>query len=326
MPESVQFQRGTSSKMPTQIVPGTFSIQEDTGNMYLDITNTESVDERIQIKDSTKLPLDGSVAMTGNLDMGNFSITNLAQAVNNGDAVNLQVLNQIISENKVFLPCPADLNSITKGGIYYNTYNTSIIYTPLPEGTTSLSYLIHSIVSAEESGTTQKQIQLGYFGNTEGQYGWYHREQDTDWTEWIGSFGGGISFSECPQDLVTISENGIYYPFLTQTFSNGPENSLKPLVIIATKNPADNSTINLIGAFIMQDATYQWFTIEYVLNTTTTYTWHEFVGTGGGGGTTGDLPPGGSPDTILIGTEVSGQGAWTTTLPPAVIIDDGSID
>lgn len=325
MPEDVQFQRGAASTMPEQIVPGTFSIQEDTGNMYLDITNSESVNERIQIKDSTKLPLDGSAVMTGNLDMGNFVIKNLGNAIDPGDAISKQVLEQVLQENQTFIVCPSELDNITQNGIYYRSFNT-MTYSPLPNGTSDLRYLIHTTIPVEESGSTERKIQLGYF-ITEGTQGkWCYREFDTTWSTWADSSGSSeTQFLECPQDIVTISENGIYYPFLTQTFSNGPENMLRPLVIIATKNPNDNSTMNLIGSFIMQNTTYRWFTTEYVLNVTSTYTWHEFVGTGGGG-TTGNLPPGGSPDTILIGTEVSGQGAWTTTLPPAVIIDDGTID
>ena len=80
--ESVIFSRGISTGMPTSIVPGTFLIQTDTGAMFLDDTTAS----RIQIKDTTKLPLDGSEAMTGNLNLGSNRITNLATPTSNTDA------------------------------------------------------------------------------------------------------------------------------------------------------------------------------------------------------------------------------------------------
>lgn len=40
-------------------------------------------------------------------------------------------------------------------------------------------------------------------------------------------------------------------------------------------------------------------------------------------GTGSGLPTGGSPNTILIGSTTSGEGQWTSTMPQAVVIDDG---
>ena len=37
------------------------------------------------------------------------------------------------------------------------------------------------------------------------------------------------------------------------------------------------------------------------------------------------LPSGGSATQVLIGTSTSGQGQWTNTIPPEVIIDDGVV-
>ena len=89
--EKITFSRGPSTSMPTELVPGQFLVQTDTGNMFLDNTTDPSTG-RVQIKDSTKVPLDGSVAMTGVLNMNNYinmnnhKIINLATPTNNTDA------------------------------------------------------------------------------------------------------------------------------------------------------------------------------------------------------------------------------------------------
>ena len=60
--EDVIFRRGPSATIPQEKVPGTVLIETDTGNMYVD--DTEEL--RVQIKDSTKLPLTGGT-LTGPL-------------------------------------------------------------------------------------------------------------------------------------------------------------------------------------------------------------------------------------------------------------------
>lgn len=54
--ENVVFRRGPSSTIPSTKVPGTILIETDTGRVYVD--DTES--SRIQLKDDTKLPLEGT--------------------------------------------------------------------------------------------------------------------------------------------------------------------------------------------------------------------------------------------------------------------------
>lgn len=85
--EKITFSRGPSTSMPTELIPGQFLVQTDTGNMFLDNTTDPSTG-RVQIKDSTKVPLDGSVAMTGALNVGNNKVINLATPTENTDAVN----------------------------------------------------------------------------------------------------------------------------------------------------------------------------------------------------------------------------------------------
>lgn len=83
--EKITFSRGPSTSMPTELVPGQFLVQTDTGNMFLDNTTDPSTG-RVQIKDNTKVPLDGSVAMTGALNVGNNKVINLATPTANTDA------------------------------------------------------------------------------------------------------------------------------------------------------------------------------------------------------------------------------------------------
>lgn len=67
--EDVVFRRGPSSTIPADKVPGTVLVEIDTGNMYVDDTDSS----RVQIKDNTKLPLSGGT-MTGNLSMGSKTL------------------------------------------------------------------------------------------------------------------------------------------------------------------------------------------------------------------------------------------------------------
>lgn len=85
MPESIQrvkFKRGQSGAMPSDIEAGSLLVQVDTGDIFLD--NTES--DRIQLGDSRKLPLSGGT-MTGPINMGSQKITNLGTPSDSGDAV-----------------------------------------------------------------------------------------------------------------------------------------------------------------------------------------------------------------------------------------------
>lgn len=85
MPESIQkvkFKRGQSGTMPSDLEAGSLLVQVDTGDIFLD--NTES--DRIQLGDSRKLPLSGGT-MAGPINMGSQKITNLGTPSDSGDAV-----------------------------------------------------------------------------------------------------------------------------------------------------------------------------------------------------------------------------------------------
>lgn len=86
MPESTQkvkFKRGQSGTMPSDLEAGSLLVQVDTGDIFLD--NTES--DRIQLGDSRKLALSGGT-MTGPINMGSQKITNIGNPTNNNDVAN----------------------------------------------------------------------------------------------------------------------------------------------------------------------------------------------------------------------------------------------
>lgn len=53
--QPVKFKKGLSSKLPSEKSAGTFLLETDTGNLYVDDSSTS----RVQVKDNTKLPLSG---------------------------------------------------------------------------------------------------------------------------------------------------------------------------------------------------------------------------------------------------------------------------
>lgn len=63
--EKVVLRRGPSSSIPSTKVPGTILIETDTGRAYVD--DTES--NRIQIKDDTKLPVEGKAKDSEHADL-----------------------------------------------------------------------------------------------------------------------------------------------------------------------------------------------------------------------------------------------------------------
>lgn len=86
MPESTQkvkFKRGQSGTMPSDLEAGSLLVQVDTGDMFLD--NTQS--DRIQLGDSRKLSLSGGT-MTGPINMGSQKITNIGNPTENADVAN----------------------------------------------------------------------------------------------------------------------------------------------------------------------------------------------------------------------------------------------
>lgn len=227
MPEIVKFKWGQKETTPATITPGSILLQKNTGNMFIDVSETE----RVQVKDDTKLPLNGGI-MTGNIDMNNFQLTNLKDATNPGDAISKSFLDSVIATVSTVSDCPNDLDTINATGIYRCYDTETYINCPADDTVPSIIIQIQEAENLESDAT-----QLGLFGSTPRSGGsWYVRYR--------------------------------------------------------------------------QAASYQsWIPVEG----------------GGGSSGSGNLPAGGSPNTILIGTTISGEGAWTSVLPEAVIVDDGEL-
>ena len=82
MADKIKFSKGLSSAMGNVAKnPGQFLLQTDTGNLFVDLSSTS----RLQVKDSTKLPLSGGT-MTGAINMGSKKITSLATPTASTDA------------------------------------------------------------------------------------------------------------------------------------------------------------------------------------------------------------------------------------------------
>ena len=81
--ELVKLKRGTKATMPTAKEAGSILIATDTGEAYVDNSSTE----RVQLKDSTKLPLSGGT-MTGPIAMGTNKVTSSATPSSGSDLTN----------------------------------------------------------------------------------------------------------------------------------------------------------------------------------------------------------------------------------------------
>lgn len=94
--EKVIFSKGTSNNLPEDHIPGRLLVATDTGNVYLDTTEST----RVQMTDTRKLNTDGTTTMSGNLNMGGYSITNIADPNNTNDASNKKYVDSQISTTK----------------------------------------------------------------------------------------------------------------------------------------------------------------------------------------------------------------------------------
>ena len=74
--EKVIFRRGPAATIPLDKVPGTLLIETDTGNTYLD----DTYESRVQLKDNTKLSLQGGklsgpLEVSESFKLGSLDIT-----------------------------------------------------------------------------------------------------------------------------------------------------------------------------------------------------------------------------------------------------------
>lgn len=93
--QEVKLSRGLKANMPQTRDPGTILIATDTGECYVDDTSSS----RVQLKDSTKLPLEGGT-MTGPINMGSNRITNIQNPAADSDVANLGTVRTEIQNNQ----------------------------------------------------------------------------------------------------------------------------------------------------------------------------------------------------------------------------------
>ena len=93
--EKVVLRRGPSSSIPSTRVPGTILIETDTGRAYVD--DTES--NRIQIKDDTKLPIDGTAKKAESDSNGN-SLTDRITTLDTNESTGVVTLKNEKGETK----------------------------------------------------------------------------------------------------------------------------------------------------------------------------------------------------------------------------------
>ena len=91
--QDVTYSRGPSATTPVDRVPGRLLFQVDTGDLFLDDTDTI----RVQIGDSRKLPTSGGI-MTGPIDMNGNIINNLGNPVEVTDGVNKGYVDTLVEE------------------------------------------------------------------------------------------------------------------------------------------------------------------------------------------------------------------------------------
>ena len=153
--QEVKFKRGQSGTMPEDLEAGSLLVQTDTGDIFLD--NTDS--DRIQLGDSRKLSLSGGT-MTGPINMGGQKITNLGNPTENTDAANkifvdiaFQELESAINQELLtYLPLKGGTMA---GAIDMGDYKITSLATPT-DGTdaTNKTYVDNAISGAPYLNTS----------------------------------------------------------------------------------------------------------------------------------------------------------------------------
>lgn len=142
--ESLKFKKGLHAKIPSQKEAGSILFETDTGDMFVDTTDTS----RVQVKDSTKLPLTGgeitgslsvSQSVTAQTFLGN--LVGNATSATNAATVNGLTVQTAVPKNAVFTDTTYGNASTSAAGLVSTaaqtfagnkTFNGQII----PEGAT----------------------------------------------------------------------------------------------------------------------------------------------------------------------------------------------
>ena len=316
MADIVTFQKGQSNTMPSTITAGTFYVQEDKHDMYLDV----DASTRIQIQDSSKLPLIGGT-LTGPLTIQDITIEE--DMIYRNSAGNLR-LGRIEAEQplqQIYMSaCNADnaADSCTLALAGNATFTTG----------NQVGRFIFKHGNVDENAHTDiygNNI-VNYSGT--GNLGATSAMWNNLYVNNINGTSSGIAFSAAPVfyrenattgNRIQIDGNG--FNFITSTsfikIQNGniiPNASGTGGIGTAT-NKWNSVYSNLVDGLTTPQETENTkaANVQFVKDYVAAHA----------GGTGSGLPSGGSPDTILIGSSVAGEGQWTSTMPQAIVIDDG---
>lgn len=153
--EILTFSKGLESNIPTSKIAGRLLVAEDTGNVYLDLSSSQ----RIQIKDNTKLPLQGGGALSNGVY--NFNGTN---------NLSLETYYNTIKLGKGLINSTSASKTSTTVTIKYsdylnNTHNIAVI----PPADSSYAGLLSSTLfnRINNSGTTSGRVLIT---TTSGKY------------------------------------------------------------------------------------------------------------------------------------------------------------
>ena len=322
MPDVVKFSKGLSNTMPATLTPGQFLIQTDTGNMYLDNSSTE----RVQIKDDTKLPLTGGT-LTGPLTVQDIIIED--DMIRRTSPGNIRI-GRIEAEHplqQVYISaCNPDNAADTctlamKGDTTFTTGNVAgrfiFKHGALDENAHTDIYN-NNIVNYSGTGNLGASGAMWnnlYVNNILGvscglnlssAAPVFYRENSTTGNR-IQIDGNGFNFITSTSFIKI--QNGNIIPNASGTGGIGTStnkwNSVYSNLVDGLATPQETENTKAAN-------------VEFVKNYVEAHA--------GGGGTGSGLPSGGSPDTILIGSNVAGEGQWTSNMPQAVIIDDGTFN
>ena len=158
--QRVTFRRGPKATIPNTKVPGTLLIATDTGEAYLDDTETT----RIQLVDSTKLSLSGGT-LQGDLNLSGHRIINIESPTSNNDVVNKSYVDTQITNISDSISGYLPLSGGTMTGTI-NMGNHSITNVNNPTNTNDVANKSYVDTSISSLSNSLKSLYLPLSGGT----------------------------------------------------------------------------------------------------------------------------------------------------------------
>lgn len=170
MADKIRFSKGLSSAMGNVAKnAGQLLLQTDTGDLFVDLSSTS----RLQVKDSTKLPLSGGT-MTGAINMGSKKITSLATPTDSTDAATKGYVDTVAGGqiDPSIIATKEDLNKkLDKtGGSGITNFDLSVSNNINITGTNLIKLVTHSfqIPTATATSNNASAVNIEYLTNNFG--------------------------------------------------------------------------------------------------------------------------------------------------------------